>query len=42
MILYCTLGAIFLGIVIALILYCNTKKGTIRLTIDITQNEESN
>ena len=41
MILYCTLGAIFLGIVLALILYTLTKKGTIEINIDFRQEDDT-
>lgn len=41
MILYCTFGAIFLGIVIALILFTLTKKGTIEINIDFRQEDDT-
>ena len=41
MILYCTLGAIFLGIVLAFILYTLTKKGTIEINIDFRQEDDT-
>lgn len=37
MILFCTLGAIFLGIVLAVIIYTHTRKGSITVVIDFRQ-----
>ena len=39
MVFFCILGSVFLGIVIGVVLYCSTKKGSIIIDIDIRQDE---
>ena len=39
MILYCTLGAIFLGIVFAILILQKVKKNSITITIDINDKD---
>jgi hypothetical protein len=41
MIFYCTLGAIFLGIVLALFLFLKTKNASISINIDIKQDDDT-